>query len=51
VKRAIAERPPLTEAEKEEGWEEDPTSGLRMNRMTGEIDDSLFIHVGSSSGR
>jgi hypothetical protein len=42
--RAIAERPPLTEAEKEAGRDEDPISGLRVNRITGEIDDSLFVH-------
>jgi hypothetical protein len=48
--RAIAERPPLTEQEKEAGWEESP-SGLRINRITGEIDDSLFVHIGPSSGR
>jgi hypothetical protein len=51
VERAIAERPVLTEEEKKAGWEEDAISGLRMNRVTGEIDDSLFMHVGPSSGR
>lgn len=44
VEKALAERPRLTEAERETGWEEDPWSGLRMNKITGEIDDSLFVH-------
>jgi hypothetical protein len=39
--RAIAERPPPTEEEKKAGCEEHPISGLRMNKITGEIDDSL----------
>jgi hypothetical protein len=51
AERAIAERSPLTDDEKQTGWAEDPSSGLRMNRITGEIDDSLFVHVGPSSGR
>lgn len=41
---AIASRAPLTDEEKEQGWEEDPGgSGLRFNRITGEWDDRLFL--------
>lgn len=41
---AIEERPPLTAAEQEAGWREDPGgSGLRVNEQTGELDDSCFV--------
>jgi hypothetical protein len=43
---AIKERAPLTPEEIAEGWSEDPVSGLRMNSVTGEFDDSHFVHVG-----
>jgi hypothetical protein len=41
--RAVRERPPLTQAERDAGWSEDPISGLRRNEVTDEWDDSFFV--------
>ena len=44
--RAVRERAPLTEAELAAGWRDDPSgSGLRHNEITGEWDDTCFVHV------
>ena len=44
--RAVKERPPLTQAEQEAGWQEDPgRGGLRRNTHTGEWDDTCFVHL------
>ena len=43
--RAVRERTPLTEAELAAGWREDPVSGLRRNVVTGEWDDTCFVHM------
>jgi hypothetical protein len=42
--RAVEERPPLSQAELDAGWREHP-GGLRENVITGEWDDSCFVHV------
>jgi hypothetical protein len=47
--RAVPERPPLTQAEFDAGWREDPGgSSLRRNEITGELDDSCFVHVSTT---
>jgi hypothetical protein len=44
--QAVREPARLTEAELAAGWREDPVgSGLRRNVVTGEWDDSCFVHV------
>jgi hypothetical protein len=44
--QAVEERPPLTGAEVTAGWREDPSgSGQRHNEITGEWDDSCFMHL------
>jgi hypothetical protein len=46
AQHAVRERPPLRQAELDAGWREDPGgSGLRRNLITGEWDDSCFVHV------
>ena len=43
---AVRERPPLTQAELDAGWRDDPAgTGLRRNEVTGEWDDSCFVHL------
>ena len=37
--RALRERPPLTQTERDAGWSEDPNSGLHRNEVTDEWDD------------
>jgi hypothetical protein len=44
--QAVRERPPVTETELTAGWREDPSgSGLRHNEITGEWDDTCFVHL------
>lgn len=43
--KAVRDRAPLTQAEVAAGWTADPLSGLRLNTVTGEWDDSYFAHV------
>ena len=50
--RAVRERAPLTEAELAAGWRDDPSgSGLRRNEITGEWDDTCFVHLAPSRPR
>jgi hypothetical protein len=42
--REVRERPALTQTEHDAGWRQDP-SGLRLNVVTGELDDTCFIHL------
>ena len=44
--QAVRTRPPLSPAERAAGWTSDPAgSGLRHNTITGEWDDSCFVHL------
>ncbi len=50
--QAVRERAPLADAELAAGWSEDPAgSCLRLNVVTGEWDDTCFVHVAPRRAR